>query len=306
MSFQIIFMGTPEFAIDTLDSIIKEGHKVIRVYTQPPNKKQRGQKVLKSPVHLAAERLKLDIKTPNNLSDNEDFLFFKNSKIDIVVVAAYGKIIPEKFLRLPKITYLNLHASLLPKWRGAAPIERSILNLDCETGVSIMKIITKLDEGPFMIQKKVTIEKDTTKGELEKKLSLIGADAIIEALKIIAHGNVKFTEQDHSKSSYAKKIEKFELKINWKDKAKNIIAKINAFNPKPGAWFFFKEQRIKILRAKEINLKGKPGEILDDDMTIGAGQNSVKILELQKEGKSVLSSKEFLRGNKFQKGTQLP
>ena len=299
-------MGTPEFAINTLDKLIKEGHKVIRVYTQPPNKKQRGQKILKSPVHYAAEKLKLNIKTPNNLNDDEDFLFFKNSKIDIVVVAAYGKIIPEKFLRLPKIIYLNLHASLLPKWRGAAPIERSILNLDNETGVSIMKIVAKLDEGPFMIQKKITIEKNTTKGELEQKLSFIGANAIIEALKIIANGDVKFIEQDHSKSSYAKKIEKIELKINWKDKAENIIAKINAFNPKPGAWFFYKEDRIKILNAIETNLKGKPGEILDNEMTIGAGQNSVKILKLQKEGKSVLSSKEFLQGNKFQKGTKLP
>ncbi len=305
MSLQIIFMGTPEFSINTFNSIIKSGHKVLRVYTQPPKKKLRGQKILKSPIHLIANKHNIDVKTPNNLDNESDYTFFSNTKIDLVVVVAYGKIIPEKYFRIPNLMFLNLHASLLPKWRGAAPIQRSILSHDSETGISIMKLISKLDEGPVMKQTKLQIQNNISAGELSNKLSIIGAKALVESLDLISQGKAIFKEQDNLKSSYAKKINKSESKINWSDEAKNILAKINAFNPKPGAWFTFGNERIKVFKAIEINSKGKPGEVLDKELTVATGKSSIKILELQKEGKSILSSQEFLKGTKILKGDNL-
>tara|TARA_Y100001970_G_C14215523_1_gene849436 strand:+ start:1532 stop:2431 length:900 start_codon:yes stop_codon:yes gene_type:complete len=298
-------MGTPDFSINTLKSLINDGHKILRVYTQSPKKKQRGHKIIKTPVHFAAEEFKLDVKTSNNLNNDEDYSFFKNTKIDLVVVVAYGNIIPEKFLKIPKLVFLNLHASLLPKWRGAAPIERSILSHEKETGISIMKIVSKLDEGPYMMQIKLKIRENMSAGELRKNLSVIGAKAMSESLKLISEDKAMFKEQDHLNSSYAKKIKKSETQIDWNDKAKNINAKINAFNPKPGAWFFYKKERVKVFKALEVKQNGNPGEILDNELTIGTGLNAIKILELQKEGKKILNSKEFLKGNKLFKGTKL-
>ena len=305
MSLQIIFMGTPEFSINTLKLLIDNGHEILRVYTQPPKKKQRGHKIIKTPLHIVAEELKIDVKTSNNLDNEEDYSFFKDRKIDYVVVVAYGNIIPERFLKIPKLVFLNLHASLLPKWRGAAPIERSILSHEKETGISIMKIVPGLDEGPYMMQEKFMINKNMSTGELKKNLSLIGAKAMVRSIKLISEGKAVFVEQDHSKSSYAKKIKKSETEINWNDKAENIVAKINAFNPKPGAWFLYKKERIKVFKANEIEQNGNPGEILDNELIIGTGHNAIKILELQKEGKNTLNSKEFLKGNKLFKGTKL-
>ena len=205
MALSIIFMGTPEFSVPSLRSIIDSGHRVIRVYTQPPKKKSRGQKIHKSPIHLVADTEGIEVKYPNYLSD-EDYNYFLKSKPDLVVVVAYGKLIPKKFLDIRNLLFINLHASLLPKWRGAAPIERALLNLDKETGVSIMKITHGLDEGPYMKQVKVKIEKKTNTGELKKKLSSLGAQAIIESLKNIYLKCDQFVNQDQSKSTYAKII----------------------------------------------------------------------------------------------------
>tara|TARA_B100001057_G_scaffold23023_1_gene21360 strand:- start:210 stop:1106 length:897 start_codon:yes stop_codon:yes gene_type:complete len=297
-------MGTPEFSIPALKVLKQSKHKIVCVYTQPPKKKSRGQKKLKTPVHIFSENEGIKVKT-NKLTDENEYENFMKLNPDIVVVVAYGQIIPDIYLKNPNLIFLNLHASLLPKWRGAAPIERAILNKDKETGISIMKIEKKLDAGPFMKQLTIKINKETTSGELKNKLSNLGADALEESIELISSNKVNFNQQNEKDATYAKKINKVESRINWKDKAENIIAKINAFNPKPGAWFLLKDERIKILKAKEVIKKGEEGQILDNKLTVGCSKNAIQILKLQKEGKREMDSIEFLAGNNLEKGTKL-
>jgi len=304
MSLKIVFMGTPEFSIPALKILKESKHKIVCVYTQPPKKKSRGQKILKTAVHSFSENEGIEVRT-NKLSDKKEYEEFTKLKTDIVIVVAYGQIIPEKFLDIPNLIFLNVHASLLPKWRGAAPIERAILNKETETGVSIMKIEKKLDTGPFIKQIKVKINKETTSGELIEKLSIIGAEALKDSIEQVSSGKAVFKKQNEKEATYAKKIEKTETKINWKDKAENIIAKINAFNPKPGAWFLFKNERIKILKAKEVVKSGEAGKVLDDKFTVGCSINAIEILRIQKEGKKEMNIKEFLVGTNLEKGTNL-
>ena len=296
-------MGTPDFSVPTLELLRKTpGIKIECVYTQPPRKKNRGQKVIQSPIAVVAEKLNIPVRNPNNLDTSNEFDYLKKLSPNFVIVVAYGKIIPEKFLNLPKVQFINLHASLLPKWRGAAPIQRAIMNEDKEAGLSIMKILPKLDEGPYMQQVKVSIDLNTTAQTLSKKLSIIGAETIIESLNVLKKGEENFIEQNHSNASYAKKISKSESKINWKEQSTKIIAKINALNPSPGAWFQNRTSRIKIWKAQIENTRGKVGEVLDDYLTIGCADRAIKILELQKEGKKKMLTKKFLIGNKISKG----
>ncbi len=297
-------MGTPEFSIPSLEILNNSGHKILCVYTQPPKKKNRGQKIFKTPVHDFSEKNGLEVRT-EDLSDIGEYDKFLELNPDFVVVVAYGRIIPEKYLKIKNLLFLNIHASLLPKWRGAAPIERSIINMDSETGISIMKIEKKLDTGPFIKQVKTKIYKETTSGELSEKLSVIGANALLEVIDLIRSGKASYKKQNEREASYARKIDKSETQINWKDKAENIIAKINAFNPKPGAWFLFNEERIKILKAREILMNGKEGEILDKKLTVGCAKNAIQILRIQKEGKKEMGAKEFLVGNSLKEGTKL-
>ena len=297
-------MGTPEFSIPALKILKQSKHKIVCVYTQPPKKQSRGQKIKKTAVHVFSENEGIKVKT-NKLSDEKEYEDFTKLDPDLVVVIAYGQIIPDIYLKKPNLIFLNVHASLLPKWRGAAPIERAILNKDKETGISIMKIEKKLDTGPFIKQVKVNINEETTSGELIKKLSVIGAEALKDSIELILSGKAIFKKQNEKEASYAKKIDKIETRINWKDKAENIIAKINAFNPKPGAWFLLKNERVKILKAKEILQKGDPGIILDNKLTVGCSINAIRILKLQKEGKRDMDAVEFLAGNNLEKGTEL-
>ena len=297
-------MGTPEFSIPSLKILKKSEHKIVCVYTQAPKKRSRGQKILKTAVHVFSENEGIKVNT-NNLNNEEEFKNFTKLNPDLVVVVAYGQIIPDIYLKNPDLIFLNLHASLLPKWRGAAPIERSILNKDKETGISIMKIEKKLDTGPFIKQVKVKINEETTSGELSKKLSVLGAEALKDSIELISSSKASFKKQNEKNATYAKKINKIETQINWKDKADNIIAKINAFNPKPGAWFFLKNERIKILKAKEIIQKGEEGKVLDDKLTVGCSVNAIQILKIQKEGKREMNATEFLLGNNIKKGTNL-
>ena len=302
MSLKIIFMGTPKFSIKSLESIFNSKHKILTVYSQPPKKKLRGHKVISSPIHKLSEKLGLSVRTPTSLGNDREYNFILNNKPNVVVVVAYGKIIPKKILDIPKILFINVHASLLPKFRGASPINRAILNLEKETGITIMKIKEKLDSGPYMKQVKVQINSDTTAGDLEEKLSEIGAKSLIESLEVIENGKHKFIEQDEQKATYAPKIKKEETRINWLLDAEKIIGQINAFNPQPGAWFFYANKRIKVLDAISVNKIGKPGEVLDDKLTISCKKNSIKILKLQKEGKSSMVTEDFLLGNKIKKG----
>jgi methionyl-tRNA formyltransferase len=304
MPLKIIFMGSPEFAIPSLLNLIESEHKILCVYTQPPKKKSRGHKISKTPVHLFSEKSNLIVKT-NKLTQDQEYKEFINFKPDLVVVVAYGQIIPEKYLNIPNLIFLNLHASLLPKWRGAAPIERAILNKDKETGISIMKIEKKLDAGPYIKQLSVKISKETTSGELLEKLSKIGSKALADSIELINSKKAIFKKQNEDDATYANKIDKVETKIDWNDKAENVIAKINAFSPKPGAWFFMQNERIKILKAEEVEQKGNIAEVMNVNFTIGCAENSVKILRLQKEGKKEMDVSEFLLGTKLKKGTKI-
>ena len=299
MPHKIIFMGTPQFSVPTLEVLEKSLYKIICVYTQPPKESKRGQKLNPSPVQKVAENLNLAIRCPNNLNTEEEFNFFKNLNPDIVVVVAYGQLIPKKILDLPKKGFINIHASLLPKWRGAAPIQRAIMNLDREIGVSIMKIVEKLDSGPVIKKIKIDINSYDSSDKILKSLSKIGAENIVSTLDDIFSNKAKFIEQDHTIATYAKKIKKDECKIDWRENAKNIIGKINGLNPNPGAWFEYKKKRYKIWQASLAKKKGLPGTILDNNFTIACKDQSIEIIEIQREGKNKLLLKDFLLGVNF-------
>ena len=301
MEEKIIFMGTPHFAVPILKSLYNSNYKIETVYTQPPKKKSRGQKVEKSAVHLEAIKNGIPVRHPDKLDNDEDFNFIKNSDIKYVVVVAYGQIISERLLNIPNKIFLNIHASLLPRWRGAAPIQRCIIEMDKFTGVSIMKIVPKLDAGPYMMQEKVEINNDNFLS-LSKKLAILSSMLILDSLDLLKKNKANFVEQDKSKVLYAKKIKKKESEINWNITAKSLIARINGLNPFPGTWFNHRNTRIKIIEAIEINQKGKSGEVLDDCLVIGCKEKAIKILLIQKEGKKILNIRDFLTGYKIKKG----
>jgi methionyl-tRNA formyltransferase len=305
MSLKILFMGTPNFAVPVLKSIHQTNHIILEVYTQEPKKKNRGQKISLSPVHEYANQINIQVRHPVSLNTEEELQHIKKIKPDIVVVVAFGKILPLKILKLENIMFINIHASLLPKWRGAAPIQRAIMNCDRETGISIMKIVHKLDAGPVLLKSKIKISKEINYGELSKQMSKLGAKLTLDALELIKNNKAKFIPQNDEEATYAKKIEKAESKINWNMDAKIVVAKINALYPNPGAWLLLKGQRIKVIKAIEVNIKGEPGKIINKNFTIGCLNNAVQILELKKEGKNKISTEEFLRGNKLKVGTNI-
>ena len=301
MTSKIIFMGTPEFSVPSL-KLLNLKHKVLSVYTQPPRKKSRGQKIIKSAVHVEAENLKLPIRLPENLNNESDYKFIKDSNAKFVVVVAYGQIIPKKFLNIKNLIFLNIHASLLPRWRGAAPIQRSIMKMDKKTGISIMKIVPKVDAGPYMLQKSINIELKDNFMSLSNKLSEIGSYMILEAISLLEKGKSQFTDQDEKLATYAKKINKKESQIIWNELSQKLIAKINGLNPYPGAWFEHNGNRIKILDAEIFEDKGKAGEVLSNNLIIGCKDKAIKINLIQKEGKKVIDTKSFLSGYKISKG----
>ena len=305
MSQKIVFMGTPEFSVPTLESLVNSDHKILAVYSQPASKANRGQKVIPSSVEIFAKENSLNIRTPAKLDTDEEYNFLKNLKPDIVIVIAYGSIIPKRFLSLAKHGFVNAHASLLPKWRGAAPIQRSIMNLASETGISIMKIVEELDAGPVMHQDKIKISENVDGLTLSKVLSKLGAKSIIDAIMKIEKGEAKFHEQNHNQATYAKKILKAEGEIQWNESAKKILAKINGLNPNPGAWFQYKRERYKVWKAKIVNESGNSGKIIDDKLTIACNEQAIKILEIQKEGKSRQLTDQFLLGNKIKQGESI-
>ena len=305
MSFKIVFMGTPEFSISTLDALIKNKFDIVSVYTQPPQRSKRDQKINISPVQEFSKKNKLKLRNPANLNNDEEYKIFKKLSADLVIVVAYGQLIPKNFLNTAKFGFINIHASLLPKWRGAAPIQRAIMNRDTKTGVSIMKIEERLDSGPVLVFKELDLNQNATYGEIEKKLSLMGANLLIKNLKNIKEGNAKFTDQIHSRATYAKKIDKSETKINWSMDVDKVVAHIHALSPNPGAWFRHENERFKVLRANKSSASGNPGTILDENLTIACKSGSIKILEIQRQGKNKQSTNDFLLGKKINKGSIL-
>ena len=305
MSFKIVFMGTPEFSLPTLEALIENKFNVVSVYTQPPTKSKRGQKINVSPIEEFSKKNKINFKNPINLNSDEELKIFKELSPDIVVVVAYGQIIPKNFLNITKFGFINIHASLLPKWRGAAPIQRAIMNGDKKIGVSIMKIEEKLDSGPVLASKEIELGQNATHGEIEKTLSVMGANLLVENLKRLERGNSKFIGQVHSEATYAKKIDKGETKINWSLDATKVLAHIHGLSPSPGAWFEYENERFKVLRAKISTVNGKPSYVLDDNLTVACKSNSIQILELQRQGKNKQTAKEFLLGKKINSGSIL-
>ncbi len=303
---KIVFMGTSYFAVPILKSLYQNGYPISVVYTQPPKKSNRGQKLNKSPINLFSENISLNIRTPLTLkSSNQEELYLRELEPDLIVVVSYGQIIPKNLLNIPKNGFLNVHASLLPKWRGAAPIQRSIMNLDRETGISIMRINENLDEGPVCKQYSLKISENINSEEMSEKLSLLAAEKILDIMDNIYEGNLKFTDQDHSKATYAKKIKKSEGKINWGENVDKIIGKINGLYPYPGAFFLFNGERYKILKAEKSYTKGKVGKVIGEDFEICCGDGSIKVLTIQREGKRVQQIKEFLLGSQIKKGTSI-
>jgi len=304
MPKKIIFMGTPMFAVPILKSLYQNGFPISVVYTQPPQRSNRGQKINKSPIQNISETLNLEFRTPEELKDNEEeYQYLKSLNADIALVVAYGQIIPKKYLSLTKKGFINIHASILPKWRGAAPIQRSIMNLDKETGISIMKIVENLDAGPVCRTYKIDLHYNDNFQNISEKLSNLASEKILDDMEMILDDKAHFIEQDHTKVTYAKKIEKSESLINWSDSAENIIGKINALYPSPGAYFFFKGERYKILKAEVGYGVGEVGQVISEQLEIVCGnKKSIKIYEIQRQGKKAQKINEFILGSQINKG----
>ena len=299
-------MGTPNFAVPILKNIYQNGYEISVVYTQPPRKSNRGQKLEKSAIHLLSETLTLDVRTPYKLHENKiEYEYLKSLNLDLVIVVAYGQIIPKEFLLLSKEGFINLHASILPRWRGAAPIQRSIMNLEKETGITVMKINEKLDEGDISHIFKININQNENAQSLSERLSFLASEKISDVIDNIFEKEINFKLQDHSNATYAEKIKKNEGLINWNDKAENIIGKINGLFPYPGGYFLYKGERYKILKAEISFNKGEPGKVISNNLEISCGENSIKILEIQREGKKSQKINEFILGSQIQKGTNL-
>ena len=300
-------MGTPMFAVPILKSLYQNGYPISCVYTQPPQRSKRGQKINKSPIQLISETLNLEFRIPNSLKENtEEFEYLKSLEADLAIVVAYGQMIPKSYLNLTKKGFINIHASILPKWRGAAPIQRSIMNLDKETGISIMKIGEQLDAGPVCNVYKTNIENNLNAEDVNEKLSSLSAEKILDNIDNIIEDKANFIEQDHSLATYASKIQKSEGQINWKEDAKIVIGKINGLYPVPGAYFMFNGERYKVLKAEIGQTQGKPGEVLSDYLEISCGdKKSIKISEIQRQGKKPQSIGEFVLGTQIKKGSFL-
>ena len=303
---RIVFMGTPDFAVPTLAEIVGSGHEVVAAYTRAPAAGgRRGLDLVPSPVHRAAEKLGVPVLTPSTLRTDEAVATFAAHEADVAVVVAYGRILPQAILDLPKLGCLNVHASLLPRWRGAAPIQRAIMAGDAESGVAVMKMEAGLDTGPVGLLERVAIGPDMTAGELHDRLMIVGGDIMGRALAALERGGLHFTPQPDEGVTYAAKIEKSETRIDWSKPAKQVHDHIRGLSPFPGAWFDLDGVRVKVLRSTLRLGAGKPGEVLDDRLTVACGEGAVRLIEVQKAGSRALAAEEFLRGVELVKGVVL-
>ena len=299
-------MGTPEFSVKILKSLYQNGYPISTVYTQPPKKSNRGLKLTRTPVHKISELLNIEVRTPITFKNNNDeYEYLKKLDPDLCIVVAFGLIIPEKFLNLSKKGFINIHASILPKYRGAAPIQRSIMNLDKKTGITIMKITSKLDAGPISNIYEIEMKSDYNYEIVSEKLSSLASEKILDEIDNIMEDKVDFRNQDDDKASYAKKIGKSESKINWNMSADKILGIINGLYPSPAAWFNYNGERYKILEAEVSDTSGKTGVVLDDFLKVGCESKSINIKRIQREGKNPQKVGEFMLGSKIKKGSIL-
>lgn len=295
-------MGTPDFAVPALVALHEAGHDVVCVYTQPPRPAGRGKKLQPSPVHRKADELGIEVRHPNSLKKENAQAEFATLQADVAVVAAYGLILPQAILDAPKHGCLNIHASILPRWRGAAPIHRAILAGDQETGVTIMQMEAGLDTGPMLAKVMTPINAKTT-GELTEELAELGANAMVGVLNDLEH--LTAIPQDDDAATYAPKIDKAEARIDWSKPAEELERLARGLAPFPGAWFELDGARVKLLRAELAEGSGKPGEVLDDAFTIACGSGAIRPLRLQRAGKPTMDRDDFLRGNPVATGTIL-
>jgi len=310
MALRIIFMGTPDFSVPTLSALAAAGHEIVAVYTQPPRPGgRRGLDLQKSPVHQAAERLGIPVFTPVNFRNAEDRQHFRALGADVAVVVAYGLLLPEEILTGTRLGAYNGHASLLPRWRGAAPIQRAIMEGDRETGMMVMKMDKGLDTGPVALVRKVDIGPNMTAGELHDRLSVVGAETMAEAMARLEAGDLPVTPQVAEGVLYAAKIDKGETRIDFSGDAEAVHNHIRGLSPFPGAWFEAvvngKPERIKVLGSERAEGQGRAGEVLDDMLSVACGSGAVRLTRLQKAGGKPLSSAEFLRGTAILPGTVL-
>ncbi len=312
MTLRIVFMGTPEFSVPVLAGLIAAGHEIVAVYSQPPRPAGRGMTERKSPVHVHADSAGIPVLTPLSLRRPEAAATFRAHAADVAVVVAYGLILPQPILDAPKHGCLNLHASALPRWRGAAPIQRAVMAGDRETAVMVMRMEAGLDTGPVYLAEHVSIGPDTTAGELHDALSVRGADLMIRALAALERGSLVATLQPADGVTYARKIEKAEAHIDFARPAAEVHAIIRGLSPFPGAWFEVgagaKAERIKVLRASLVSAdhpSRPPGELIDGELTVACGSGAVRLLELQRAGRKPMSATELLRGFALPPGTRL-
>ncbi len=309
MPLDIVFMGTPDFSAPVLDALVAAGHRVVAVYSQPPRPAGRGLAELKSPVHRRAEALGIPVRTPKNFKTDEDRAAFADLEADAAVVVAYGLLLPAAVLDAPRIGCFNVHASKLPRWRGAAPIQRAIMAGDAVTAVNIMRMDEGLDTGPVCLGRDVAITPDMTAGELHDTLSALGAELMVEALAGLEAGTLRAVPQPQEGVTYAAKIDKRETRIDFAKSATDVANHIRGLSPFPGAWFEAnlggKPERIKVLRASSIAKDGEPGVLLDGELTIACGKGAIRIEELQRAGKQPMKAADFLRGARLEPGTRL-
>ena len=300
MTLKIVFMGTPDFSAPVLAEIIGQGHEVVAVYSRAPKPAGRGMALRPSPVHALADRFSIPVFTPKALRTPEAAETFRSHGADVAVVVAYGLILPKEILDAPAFGCLNLHASLLPRWRGAAPIQRAIMAGDRETGVMVMKMDEGLDTGPIAMAERVAIGPDMTAGELHDRLSRVGADLMSRALAALSRDSLTFQPQAEAGVIYAHKIDKAESRIDWSRPAGEVHNHIRGLSPFPGAYFEADfghgPERVKALRSTVVAGAGAPGALLDDELTIACGEGAVRLVELQRAGKGAMRAADFLRG----------
>ena len=296
-------MGTPDFAVPTLAELIAQGHDIAAVYSQPPRPKGRGMALEPGPVHAFAERAKLPVRTPLSLKSTEEQTAFAALDVDAAIVVAYGLLLPKAVLDAPRLGCFNLHGSLLPRWRGAAPIQRAVMAGDAQTGVMVMRMEEGLDTDPVLMAEKVPVGRKTS-GDLAAELSRLGADLMVRALGALERGAVTPQPQSDQGVTYAKKITKDEARIDWGKSAGEIDCLIRGLAPSPGAFTEVKGERLKILNAMPVRDRGEPGEVITDDLTVGCGEGALKLLKVQRAGKGVMEARELLKGFPLPSGTK--
>jgi methionyl-tRNA formyltransferase len=309
MSLRVIFMGTPDFAVPTLTEIIGQGHEVVSVYTRAPAPAGRGMELRPSPVQVTAERFGIPVFSPKTLKNAEAAEIMASHQADVAVVVAYGLILPKAILEVPELGCLNLHASLLPRWRGAAPIQRAIMAGDAETGVCVMKMEEGLDTGPVAMVETLAIDGNATAGDMHDRLAGLGADLMVRALAALSRGGLRFTPQAEEGVTYASKIGNDEAKLSWNRPAQQVHDVVRGLSPFPGAFVEVDlgkgPERLKLLRTARAGGAAEPGTLLDDEGTIACAVGAVKLLQVQRAGKGPMSAQEFLRGARLSAGAKL-